>query len=117
MELSINLSGLHPAVAQKVIKGLHHEDKAQHDLEVLEQVRLKKLMDRVAGPGFNTNIGRQTMVMSRGQRLAATRIYGELCFADADFSKFLLKHHPEFRVADVGTRIQSGYTGKGDSRA
>lgn len=116
MELTVDLSALHPAVAQSVIKGLRHEDKAIHDLGVFEQLRLKQLADAVMAPGVNTEIGRTLMVLSPGQAQAARRLYGELCFADPDFSKFLLKHHPEFRVKDVGTRIQSGYTGKGDSR-
>ena len=115
MELTINLSGLHPATARGVIKGLQHEDKARHDLGVLEQVRLKKFMDAVAQPGFNTEVGRTVMVLSPEQREAAYRIYGQMCFADPDFSKYLLKQNPEFRVKDVGTKIQSGYTGKGKS--
>ena len=113
MELTLNLSGLHPSTAQAVIKGLRHEDKAKHDLGVLEQIRLKKMMDRLMQPGVNTEVGRVSMVLSPAQRLAATRQYGDLCFADPDFAKFLLKHHPDFRVKDCGTKIQSGYTGAG----
>ena len=56
--------------------------------------------------------GRQAYAQA-AQRLAATRQYGDLCFADPDFAKFLLKHHPDFRVKDCGTKIQSGYTGAG----
>ena len=110
MELTVNLSGLHPDVARGVIKGLQHEDKAQHDLGVLEQLRLKKLLDAAAEPGFNTEIGRTLMVLSPEQAQAARRLYGDLCFADPDFSKFLLRQNPEFRVKDVGTKIQSGWT-------
>lgn len=116
MELSIDLSGLDVATAQGVIKGLNHEDKARHDLGVIEQLRLKKLADDLAQPGFNNGLGRTVMVLSPEQAAMARRIYGELCFADPDFSKFLLKNHPEFRVKDVGTKVQIGYTGKGDSR-
>lgn len=113
MELTINLSGLDPAVAQSVVRGLKHEDKARHDLGVLEQIRMKRMMDQVMSPGVNNDIGRPVMVVSEAQAQQARRIYGELCFADPDFGKFLLRHHPEFRVKDCGTRIQSGYTGRG----
>lgn len=109
--MSVNLSKLPPATRQRVVRGLHFEDKAKHDLGVLEQLRLKRLMDQTVGPGFNTEIGRTSMVMSQAQRNAAMRTYGQMCFADPDFGKFLLKHHADFRVKDVGTRIQSGYTG------
>ena len=116
MELSINLGGLHPDVARGVIRGLQHEDKARHDLGVLEQLRLKKLMDAVAEPGFNTDIGPAIMVLSPEQAAAARRIYGDRCFADPDFGKFLLRQNPEFRVKDVGTRVQSGWTGRREHR-
>ena len=113
MEMTVNLSGLHPAVQQSVIKGLHHEDKARHDLGVLEQLKLKRMWDKVMAPGVNNNIGRASSCMSEDQVLQAKRLYGELCFADPEFMPFLLKQHPEFRVRDCGTRIQSGYTGRG----
>ena len=116
MELTINLSQLPPATAHAVIKGLQHEDKAKHDLGVLEQLKLKRMMDQAMAPGMNTNLGRASMILSPAQRAMACRLYGDKCFADPDFSKFLLKHHPEFRIRDCGTRIQSGYTGRGHTK-
>lgn len=116
MQFSVNLSHVEPEVRQRIVKGLRHEDKARHDLGVIEQLRLKQLHDQYVTPGFNKEIGRTSMIISPGQYQAAMNTYGQMCFADPDFGKFLLKHHAEFRVKDVGTRVQSGYTGKGDSR-
>lgn len=115
-ELSLNLAQLHPDVRQSLIKGLVHEDRARHALGVIEQLRLKKMMDAAAQPGFNREIGRTSMVISTGQYQAAQQQYGELCFADPDFGKFLLKKHDDFRVKDVGTRIQSGWTPASEGR-
>jgi hypothetical protein len=115
MELTLNLSGLRPDVAQSLIKGLKHEDKAQHDLGVIEQVKLKQFMDTAMQPGANTNIGRACLVMSEGQRLAAMRLHGQRCFQDPDFSAWLAKNNPEFRVKDVGTKIVSGWTPQSQS--
>lgn len=108
----MNLKSLPPAVAQSIIKTIRREDAAQYALGVIEQRKLKKLYDNLAVPGFNTDLGRQTMCLSRGQWYQALRD-NNACFQDPDFAKFLLKHHEEFRVKDVGTRIQSGFTGLG----
>lgn len=108
--ISINLSNVHPEVRQTIVKGLQHEDRARHALGVIEQLRLKRMMDAAAVPGFNREIGRTSMIISPGQYQAAQRVYGELCFADPDFGKFLLKQNEEMRVKDVGTRVQSGWT-------
>jgi hypothetical protein len=116
MDLTVDLSRLHPAVAQGIIGHLQHEDRARHALGLVEQYRLKRLYDEMAVPGMNTRLGRTTMVRSRDQWIRFMQKYGQLCWADPEFSPFVLKHHPDMRVKDVGERIQSGYTGKGDSR-
>lgn len=110
MELSVNLAGLPPHIAQRVIKTVRSEDAAAYLLGVLEQRKLKQFYENNAVPGMNTDFGRQTMVMSEGQRLAAYRQYGQMCFADPDFAPWLLKKNEDFRVKDVGTKIQSGWT-------
>lgn len=110
MQLSINLAKVHPAVRQSIIKGLQHEDRARHALGVVEQLRMKRMMDQVVQPGFNTEIGRSSMIISEDQYQRAQSLYGELCFADPEFGKWLLKMNPEFCVKDVGTRVQSGWT-------
>lgn len=116
MQLSVNLTHLPIETRQSVAKSIRHEDRARHVLGVIEQLKLKKLADQIAVAGFNNDVGRNNMVISPGQYQAAQELYGERCWADPDFAKFILKNHPEFRVKDVGTRIQSGFTGKGDSR-
>lgn len=114
MDFTVDLSKLPPAVAQRVIKKIRHEDRARFDLDLLEQRRLKQLHDELAQPGWNTNMGRQTMCITPGQWQAFMQVYGQRCWADPDFAKWVLKQeqHADFRVKDVGTKIQSGYTGK-----
>jgi hypothetical protein len=109
-DLTMNLAGLPPSVAHRVMRTIKQEDAAAYALGVLDQIKLKKFYDQMAVPGMNTDIGRQNMVISHGQRLAAYRQYGQKCFADSDFSRFLLKKHPEYQVKDVGTKVQSGWT-------
>lgn len=115
-ELTLNLQGLPPHIAQRVIHTIKREDAAAYALGVIEQRRLKQFYDQAAVPGMNTNLGRQNMVMSQGMRLQAYRQFGQMCFADPEFAPWLLKRDDVFRVKDVGTKIQSGFTGLGDSR-
>jgi len=117
MELSVNLQGLPPQIAHRVIATVKREDAAAYAMGVLEQLKLKRFYDAIAVPGMNTEYTRQTMCLSEGQRREAYRTYGQLCFADPDVARFLLKRHEEYRVKDVGTRIQSGFTGRGYTAA
>ena len=115
MQFTINLSGVHPEVRNQVIRHVQHEDRARHTLGLIEQARLKKLHDAMAMPGLlNTEIGRQTMVLSRDQWGRFMQKYGEKCWADPDFAPWVLKksEHADLRVKDVGTKIQVGYGGK-----
>lgn len=113
-DLTVNLANVRPEVRHAVLRNLKHEDAAAYALGVIDQIRLKKFYDLHAVPGMNTDIGRQNMVISHGQRLAAYRKYGQMCFADPEFAPWLLKKDDIFRVKDVGTKIQSGFTGLGD---
>lgn len=113
MELTFNLQGVPPRVAQRIIQTVRSEDAAAYALGVIEQRRLKQFYDNNAVAGMNTDIGKQTMCMSRGQWLTALRQYGQMCFSDPDFAPWLVKKNEDFRVKDVGTKIQSGYTGLG----
>jgi hypothetical protein len=114
MDFTVDLSGLPPDVANGVIRKIRHDDRARFDLDLIEQQRTKRLMDQVVAPGWNNNIGRQTMQISPGQWAAFMRVYGQHCWADPDFAPWVLKQeqHADFRVKDVGTKIQSGYNGK-----
>jgi hypothetical protein len=118
MELTANLSGLPPAVAQRVIRTLAHEDAAQFALGRVRQARMKRFYDAVIRPGFNTELGPMTANIDENQAIQCRRKYGQLCFADPEFLPWLLKQ-PDgegFGVSIVGTRVQSGFTGRGDSR-
>lgn len=112
MDFSVDLSGLHPEVAHRVIKQMQHEDRARFDLDRLEQLRLKKLHDAMVQPGWNNEIGPQVMCITPGQWAAFMHVYGQRCWADPDFRKWVLKQpeHQDFKVKEVGTRVQSGWT-------
>ena len=114
MDFSVDLSQLPPEVANRAIRKIQHADRAQFELERIEQIRTKQLLDQVVKPGFNNQLGRQSMFIMPSQMHAFRRIYGQMCWADPDFAPWVLKQdqHADFRVRDVGTRIQSGYTGK-----
>ena len=114
MKLSQDLTGLHPAVAQSVIRHLRHEDAARHALGLVEQVKLKQLHDQMEGH-CHTDIGRQLVTVSADQYQRFRDAYGDLFWADPESARFVWRHHDDMRVKDTGTRIQSGYTGK-DSR-
>lgn len=114
MDFSVDLSQLPPEVANRVIRKIQHADRAQFELERIEQIRTKQWLDRVVVPGWNNQMGRQNMFIMPTQVDAIRRLHGPLCWADPDFAPWVLKQdqHADFRVRDVGTRIQSGYTGK-----
>lgn len=113
MQLTADLSQLHPEVRRRIVKNVQHEDAAQYALGAVEQAKLKKFYDAIAVPGFSKkDIGPLHFVISDDQAARARAVYGELCFMDPDFVKFLKKHHEDMRVREVGTRIQSGYSRK-----
>jgi len=124
MQFTVDLTGLNPAVAQGIIKGLHHEDRARHALGLVRQRRMAQLLAH--NPHAMTGRGelRQNMILDETQWQAFMQVYGQKCWADPDFGKWVLKQdqHADLRVKDTGTRIQSGWTppshhtGKGDSR-
>ena len=116
IDFTVNLSALTPELARTVQAGFEHEDVAKYKLGLIEQARLKAMADQLAVPGMNNDLGRHQMVLSRNQWLQCLRQYGQLCFADPNFAPWLLRKNEDFRVKDVGTRVQSGYTGKGDTR-
>lgn len=112
-EFTLDLTGLHPAVAQGVIRGLHFEDRARYAMGLIEQRRLKQLADKMAvAGGFNNEVGRMSMVTSEDQAFRIRRKYGQLCFLDPDFGKWLLKkpEGEDMKVRDVRTKIQTGWT-------
>ncbi len=112
MQFTMSLERLDAGTRNSVLRGIQDEDKARHALGVLEQIRLKKLADALMIPGANTEIGRTSMILSPDQYQRAMNRYGELCWADPAFGRWMLKQHSDMRVKDVGTRVQSGYTGE-----
>lgn len=115
MEFTLDLRQLDPETRGKVIQRLAHEDAAQHDLGLVEQARLREFHQQMADARqLNTENFRQVMVLSPSQQHAFRRVYGQLCWADPDFAKWVAKQpqHADLVLPDVGTKVQSGYTGK-----
>jgi hypothetical protein len=114
MNWTMDLSRVAPEVRRSVIFGLQHEDQARHALGLLEQRRLKQFHDQMAVPGqLNTELGRQTMTLSRDQWIRFMQKYGQRCWSDPDFAPWVRKQtaHADLRVKDVGLKVQVGYTG------
>lgn len=110
MQLTTDLSGLHPETRQQLIKRLAHEDAARYALGAVDQIRLKRYHDAVVKTGAFNEMGPVQMVISQDQYTRAMEKYGPLCFMDPDFVPFLLRKNDDMRVKQAGTRIQSGYT-------
>lgn len=112
MEFTVDLTHLPVEVRNAIARKVRHEDRARHELGLVEQRKLKQLHDEVAVAGFNNNVGRQCMVISPDQYQRFMQVYGPKCWADPDFAKWVLKQeqHADLRVKDVGTRVQSGWT-------
>lgn len=110
MILTSDLSGLSPAVRAALVRKLQHADRARYELGVVEQTKRKRFHDAVVQPGAFNEVGPAQMIMSQDQHQRAMQKYGQLCFMDADFVKWLLKNNEDMRVKQCGTRIQSGWT-------
>jgi hypothetical protein len=117
MQLTTDLSLLTPEVRNALVRKLQHADKARYDIGLVEQAQMKQFHDRAGIGSYKQEIGPAQMIMSRDQWQRAMQRYGEKIFMDEQFVPWLLKKNPDMRVKQVGTKIQSGYTGKGDSRA
>ena len=116
MQLTADLSQLPPEVRNAIIKKLAHEDKARYDLGVIEQRRMAKLMGDAPVGAFKADLGPAQFIMSQDQWQRAMQRYGEKIFLDPDFVPWLQRRNEDMRVKQSATRIQTGYTGKGDSR-
>lgn len=113
MQLTCDLSGLHPQVRRRIIQTCEREDCAQQAIAWAEQSRLAKFYQDAAVVGTTkSGIGPMTGVIHVALKQLLAAHYGHATvYQDPDFMKFILKKHEAFRVPEVGTRIQSGYTG------
>lgn len=110
MQLTTDLSQLHPEIRHALIRKLRHEDRARYDLGAVEQVKLKRATDAAVKTGAFNDVGPMQMVISPDQYQRAMQTFGQHCFMDPDFVPWLLKRNEDMRVKQVGTRIQSGWT-------
>lgn len=117
MQLTTDLSGLSPAIRQRIIRRCQHEDKASYDLGVLEQKRMAKLMHEIKGVGLYKDLGPQVLHLSPDQHQRLMAKYGQMIFMDPDFVPWLLKKPmgEDMRSPDVRCKISSGYSGAGDT--
>ena len=110
MQLTADLSGLDPSTRHALIRKLAHEDKARHDLGVIEQRRMAQMYQNLPIGSFKSEIGPAQMILSQDQWHRAMQKYGETCWQDPDFTPWLLKRNDDMRVRQRGTKIQVGWT-------
>lgn len=113
-DFTVDLSALPPEARRAVCRQVLDQGKVQHDLGLLRQRRMKRLMDAVPMPQRGEL--RQNMIIDETQWVSFMQVYGQKCWSDPDFRKWLEKkdEHKDLFVKDTGTRIQSGYTGRGE---
>lgn len=110
--LTCNLSQLDPAVRERVLKHLQHEDAAAYALARVEQAKISKFYQENVRAGTTKNgIGPLNFVIHPYLRNQLSAEYGPSIWQDVAFVEWLKKHHDCFRVPEVGTKIQVGYTG------
>lgn len=111
-DFTVDLKGLRPEVARRVIGTVRDEGAARHALGLVRQRRMKQLLDNAER--VNGGELRQNMIVDETQWIAFMAVYGQRCWSDPDFRKWLQKQdaHRDLFVKDTGTRIQSGYTRK-----
>lgn len=106
-----DLSRLDPDTRGRIIRKLQDKDAAQYDLARIEQAKVAKLYNEAAGPGTTKNgFGPLNMVVTPYFRGYLRRLYGDSCFEDPDFVRWLNKEEEWFRVRETGTKIQVGFT-------
>lgn len=118
VDISIGISQLDPLTQQRIISGLKDADRAKHALGLISQKRMIAAANRLAeARQLHTANNRQTLVVDQDQWVRFMIVYGQRCWADPDFAKWVMKQeiHKDMVVKDTGTKIQSGYTGRGDT--
>lgn len=113
--VTLNLA---PEVRRKLISQVRDAGAVRHHLGLIRQRQMAQLLRN--NPHLCTGRGelRQNMILDDTQWQAFMEVYGQRCWSDPDFRPWLQKQdaHRDLFVPDKGTKIQSGYTGRGDSR-
>lgn len=112
MQLTCDLSGLPPAVREKVIRNVQHEDAAQFALAQVEQARMAKFVRESAVTGaLKEGCGPMTGIIHQGIKNYLAALHGhKTVYQDPDFMKWLQRNHEEFRGMDVRQKIGVGWT-------
>lgn len=111
MELTVNLTGLDPAVRHAVVRGIQLEDRAKYLLDLLEQRKAAQYAAAVAAAKYSGEL-RAKAIFSPYQAHLCRKKYGALCFTDPEWMPWALKReeHADARVKDAGSKIQVGWT-------
>ena len=112
MQLTVDLSKVHPEVRQRIIQNCEREDLAQQAVAWAEQARMAQFYRDAMIPGaVKPGVGPLQSIMHVALKNLLAAHYGhETVWQDPDFMKFILKKHEEFRVPEVRTKISAGWT-------
>ena len=111
MQFTVNLSGVSPAVRDRVVKNIVHEDVAQYHLACIEQAKMQQMLDQAyAGTGriieTRPGMGPLTGIMHVGIRNWLAAKYGtKTVYSDPDFMPWIQKKEAAFRGRDGKTKI------------
>lgn len=116
MQFTVDLSGVSPAVRDRIVKHVQHEDVAAYHLACIEQAKAKQLLDQsYAGSGriigVKEGIGPMTGIMHVGIRNWLAAKYGtRTVYSDPDFMPWIRKKDEAFRGLDGRSKIGVGWT-------
>lgn len=106
-----DLSRLPLDTRQRIVKRLQDEDCARRALAEVEQAKVKRFYDDNVSPGTTkSGFGPVSAAIVPYFQGYLRRKYGDTCFQDDDFFKWVLKQEERFRVREVGTKVQVGYS-------
>ena len=115
--ITADLTALPRSTREAIRRQLSDEERAKIALARIRQARIAKLYDDAVGPGTTKDgIGPVSMVVDPVLVSYFRRAFGERCFMDPEFVKWIKKEDPSFRVRETGTKVQVGYRGHTECR-
>jgi len=110
-QFTTDLSHLPHDLRISIREKLGNEEAARLAVAKANQIRMQKIYSDAAQPGTTKDgFGPCTMIMDRGLAAQYRLMFGERCFEDQEWVKWMLRQSPEMKVRAVGTKIQVGYS-------